>query len=100
MSRKLPSIREYPKEIQFGDVTYTIKFCRDLGHPDTMGECDPGDRVIRIKLGQGRKDTLKTFIHEVLHVLEMEHPVALEHKTIYKLEEAVFNFLWSNYFKD
>lgn len=97
---KLPGVRDYPKEIQFGDVTYKVKFMRAKNLPGSMGECDPSTHEIRISLGLGRKETLKTFIHEVLHLLEFEHPVCIEHKLIYKLEDAVFNFLWSNYFAD
>jgi hypothetical protein len=96
----LPSIRSYPKELNLGDVTYKVRFVRASSIPGSAGECDPSLHEIRISLGLGRAETLKTFIHEVLHLLEFEHPVCIEHKLIYKLEEAVFSFLWSNYFAD
>lgn len=100
MSKQLPGVRDYPKEINFGEVSYKVRFVRPQTIPGSAGECDPSLHEIRISLGLGRKETLKTFIHEVLHVLEFEHPVCIEHKLIYKLEDAVFSFLISNYFQD
>jgi hypothetical protein len=94
---KLPSIRQYPKEIHFGDETYTIRFIRKFKDKDTLGECDPSEKEIRIKLGIGRKETLKTVIHELCHLLEFETPCTLHHETIYKLEDAIFELLTKNF---
>ena len=92
-----PRIRDYPKEIHFGDDSYKIRFVRKFKDESTMGECDPSEREIRIKQGLGRVDTLKTFLHELCHLLEFEAPCTLHHETIYKLENAIFDLLIKNF---
>lgn len=92
----LPSIRSYPKTIQFGDEEYRLRFVRTFSDATTVGECDPSEKEIRIKLGQGRKETFRTLLHELLHLVEFEHPIEMKHATIYKLEEALFTLLTQN----
>lgn len=94
---KLPNIRDYPKEITLNQETYKVRFVRQFEDKKQLGICDPSEREIVIRMGLGKKETFKTFIHEVLHLLEFEGPVTLHHKTIYKLEEAIFSLLIENF---
>jgi len=90
--------KDYPKELLIGDQVYKIKFVRKFADEQTVGECDPSSLEIRILCGQGSKDTLKTFIHEVCHALiEFEHDIEIKHKMIYALEEPIFKFFCDNF---
>ena len=90
--------RDYPKELIIGDVVYKIKFVRKFDHPDTVGECDPCDKEIRILQGQSPKETLLCLIHEVCHALiEFEHDIDIKHKLIYKLEKPIYKFIRDNF---
>src|SRR5271166_2182645 len=87
---------EYPKEVHIGEVTYRVRFVNKLDHELTLGECDPGDLEIRIKKGQSREDTFKTFIHEMIHAVFDEAEIPIKHKHVYKLEEFLFDFIQKN----
>lgn len=91
----LPNQKQYPKEVFLRDIKYKILFVKGL---KDIGQTDPNKRVIRIRAGMSKNETFKTFIHEILHFLEFEHPVNLKHKIIYQLEEAIFALLSDNGF--
>lgn len=93
---KLPQKRHYPKEIHFRGETYKIQFVSKLKDKRDMGECDPSDRVIRIVKNLSREETLRTLIHECLHILEFEYPINIKHRMIYKLEDAIYELLCAN----
>jgi hypothetical protein len=91
-------IRKYPKTLKLGDETYRIRFVRRFEDKDTLGECDPEAKEIRLKLGQGREETFKTLIHEICHgLLEFEHDLKVKHKLIYGMEQAIYQFLTENF---
>lgn len=91
---KIPNIKDYPKTIHLRGETYKIRFVKKLG---CMGETDAIKREIRIKAGMSKNETFRTAIHELLHFLEFEFPVKIKHKTVYKLEKAVFQLLIDNF---
>ena len=64
--------------------------------PDCLGLCDPNARTITIKLGQSDTETVKTFIHELIHAIEAEYETPIPHKITYTLEEGVFKVLKLN----
>lgn len=87
----------YPKELHIGSEIYRVRFVRQFKEPDTIGECDPEAKEIRIKCGLGPEETLKTLIHEVCHaLLEFEHEVEIKHKLIYAIEKPVYQFIRDN----
>lgn len=89
--------KDYPKTLQIGDQIYTIRFVRKFKDKDTVGECDPCDKEIRILQGQSPKQTLICLIHEVCHALiEFEHDIEIKHKLIYALEKPIYQFLIDN----
>jgi hypothetical protein len=68
-----PPTRKYPKEITVNGNTWSVRFIRKPpDHPQNVGLSDPETRTNYIKLGQGRKETFKTFIHELIHAYEIE----------------------------
>lgn len=90
---------QYPKQLLLGDAVYRIKFVRAFEDKTQLGECDPETLEIKIKCGQSREETLKTFIHETLHaLLDFEHGVKIKHKLIYKLEEPIYQLIRDNFF--
>lgn len=91
---KIPVQRAYPKSISFGLETYTIKFSRRLKH---YGETDPETKTITIRSGLSPRLTLTTFIHELIHVIEFEHPLKISHKMVYELEKAIVELLLDNF---
>jgi len=102
---KMPKQRSYPKEIWIGGHPWQIKFKRVVdkdakGKPlDTVGLCDPSERIIYIQLGLSPTETLDVFIHEILHAIEDEYRIKLSAKNhrkgdrVYKLSEAIVDFL-------
>lgn len=91
---KLPRQSQYPKTVQFGIEVYKLKFKKGL---DCYGYTDSGTKTITIKDGLSPRMTLATYVHELLHVIEFEHPLKLKHKTIYKLEAAIVELLLDNF---
>lgn len=91
---KLPQISKYPKKVYVKGAVYRIKFVKGL---QDLGNTDSGKNLISIRAGMSKNETFRTFIHELLHLLEFEWPVRLKHKTVYKLEEAIFALLMDNF---
>ena len=85
----------YPRQLVIGDEVWSVKFVRKLD--GCYGECDPSNNEIRIRMKQSHDETLKTFIHEVVHALEFSFEFDLEHRHVYALEEAVFQLLRDNF---
>jgi len=99
---KIPRIKDYPREIHANGSLWEVRFCKKM--PDskntdtTLGLCDPSSLVIFIKLGQGRSETLSTFVHELFHLLEFEYDIEIPHKLITKLEVPVRDLILENFF--
>lgn len=98
---KPPKISDYPKEVIIKGTTYRIKFIPYQKRPDKngkrdLGYCDGAEQVIEIMRGQGREETLKTFLHEVFHAFEEEYGFTMNHRLIHRLEEPLFCFLLEN----
>lgn len=94
MLLRLPKQNKYPKKIHYKDITYKIRFVKNL---NCYGETDPGKKEIRIKHGISEREMFKTLLHELLHLVELETPIKLKHKTVYKLEQAIFELLIDNF---
>lgn len=90
--------KDYPKSLVIGDQVYKVKWVKDFKRGgNTLAECDPSDLTITIKTGQSREETMKCFIHELLHaVVEFEGDIDIPHSLIYKLEEPIFRFIKDN----
>lgn len=92
---KIPTQKQYPREIMIRGSVWTIKFVRNLG-PHLCGECDLAEREIRIAQKLKPMLRLETFVHEVLHAFEEEYGLKIPHKMIYKLEKPLCNLLIEN----
>lgn len=91
---KLPFQKSYPKKIHFGEEIYTVSFKKGL---KCFGQTDPSKKLITIKLGLSPRQTLATFIHELLHMIEFDHPLKMSHAMVYELEKAITEILLDNF---
>lgn len=96
---RLPTPRQYPKDIRVRDELYKIKFVRKIQgeSANTQGLCDPSLHIIYIKQGQTHAETFYTFIHECMHAFEAEYDIGTAHSDVYKLEKAIGDFLLTNF---
>lgn len=83
----LPGPRKYPKHLTIRGEHWEVKFARNLDkradassdESPILGLCEPDTKTIWIKLGQSKIDTLKTFVHEIVHAIEDEHGFTIPH---------------------
>ncbi len=90
----IPKIADYPKTIYIRGDAYALIFVKDM---ECLGETHARNHTIKVRAGMSRNETFRTVIHEILHAMEFSHPVKLKHKTVYKLEEAIFQFFIDNF---
>lgn len=95
---RLPGRQAYPKTIIIKGKEWKIEFVKKIGKvASDVGECDASVKVIRIKIGQSKKETFLTFIHELLHAIEDAYRFDLKHKHVYLLERAIGDVLLKNF---
>lgn len=92
--KQLPKPHKYPRRIHIKNETYRIVFTSKIKH---YGDTDPVKCVIRIRSGMSARETFSTFIHELLHAVAFEGDFKLKHKTVYSLEQALFELLIDNF---
>jgi hypothetical protein len=61
-----------------------------------LGECRFDARQIVLKKGQSERETFKTFMHELMHAMEVERGIKITHRAIYQMEEAIYYLLFHN----
>ena len=94
---KLPKI---PSRIKIKNkVVYEIVWIDSFKDPQTVGECRPWARQIALKTGASERSLFKSFVHEVLHAVEVERGIKIPHRSIYKLEDAIFYLFFHNIWK-
>lgn len=93
---KAPAMRVYQKDLLINDEWWEIQFKKKMPK-GVVGLCHSDTRVIEIKLGQTRTETLSTMVHEVLHAMEAEYDIKVPHKAIYGFERAITKFLMDNF---
>lgn len=90
----IPEVNKYPKKLYITNEVYKVVFVKRM---KDFGDTNPVTRVIRIKAGMSKRETLTTFLHECLHALHFEHGFTLRHKKVYQLEKAIFELLVDNF---
>lgn len=91
---KLPLQKNYPRKVYFADECYKIVFKKNL---ECYGITDPEKKTITIKDGLSPRALLATWVHEMIHLMEMEQPIKISHKDVYKWERAVVELLIDNF---
>ncbi len=96
---KLFKPSQYPSEVHVGHETYKIRFVKRIPKQplSVVGLADSEAKTIWIKANQSKQQLFRTYVHEICHALEFEYEIKIEHKEIYKFEEAIVQFLLSNY---
>jgi hypothetical protein len=92
---------KWKKDFIVNGHEYTVRFTSKLTDPSHVAECCGEDREIRIHPKQTKREKLCGLIHELLHAFEFEYgfKIAKRHRpgdAVYKLEEAIYNFLIEN----
>ena len=91
---KLPKI---PSHIKIKNkVVYEIVWVESFVDSDVLGECRFDARQIVLKKGQSERETFKTFMHELMHAMEVERGIKITHRAIYQMEEAIYYLLFHN----
>lgn len=94
LTKKIPSKVQIDK-----DVSYEVLWSDEISSDDQlMGQTrfDDGHKQIIIRRGLSDKDTIVTYIHEVLHAISMEHGVKLTENQILALERSFYYMLKPN----
>jgi len=96
---RLPPLRKYPKELHVNEETYSVRFVDKIPGEklDVHGICDSGKHEILIRKDLTKSQTFRVFIHEVLHALEFEYEIKIEHKTVHQLEKAIGDLFIANF---
>lgn len=68
------------------NVTYDVLWTDSFKDPTQMGECDDVKKQIIIKKGLGKRQTYYTFLHELIHVIDMENKLGLTEAQVNGLE--------------
>lgn len=93
--------RDIPREVVIAGNFWQIKFCRLIpGHPKrVLGICDPSDKTIYIRQGQGYLERLNTLVHELTHAFEYEygHRFKLKHSLVDKIAGHAARFMIDNF---
>lgn len=87
-------------------VFYTVVWVDRFDDPEQIGwtadgvgtkaRPEPGPKMIYLKKGMSRKETLEIFVHEVLHAIEFEYGITLPHKIVYALQGPLALVLTQN----
>lgn len=86
-------IRITPKVVY--EVVWVQEFPNDK---EQMGETRRDDNLKQIVISesQPKSEVFKTFLHEVLHAIDLEHKIELTEKQVIKLENGIFKVLKLN----
>lgn len=89
--------RDVPKEIEVAPgIFYKILWKRDLLKEGLCGVTYFEPKEIHVAMKMSLKETMSTIAHEALHAMSHEHGFKIEHKTIYRMEEALSFFFTRN----
>ena len=98
---KLPNKKDLAKGWLINDSIWKVLFVKSIKYGNKnkgiVGITDFSSQEIHIKTNQSKTETLSTFIHEILHAMDEEYDMKLTHKQIYQLEEAIMDFMASNF---
>lgn len=93
-------LRDLPRKFLVRDQEYQVKFVRRFpakaGTAPLDGYCDPEEQILFVRQGLSPKDRLSTLIHELLHAVDDEWGIGLDHAMVYKLEEALTHLFLCN----
>lgn len=101
-----PYIDWYRRDWLIGDSVWNVQFKRQIDKWNSLGLCDPSEKVIYIKLKQTREEVFSTAVHELHHCFEDEYDFEItkrgyvipkDHFVLDKLERAWIDFFTQNF---
>jgi hypothetical protein len=93
---------ELPDELKIMGHQYAVKCDARLSlASDHLGECASNVHEIRIGVGEGHPESAvaETLLHEIIHALDYHLSLGLEHETLGRLSEGLFQVLSANRLK-
>lgn len=95
MTRWIKWVKKIPSTVQLSrkgkyEVVWTDTIKDDT---DVLGETRFDPKQIVIKNGQSPKETVHTYVHEILHAVSAEYDVNLTEAQVRKLEKALYYIL-------
>jgi hypothetical protein len=94
---KLPTPRQYPKELTINGVNWRVIFVDQIDGKNTLGLCDSETKTIQLIKKLSPKDRAIVFTHEVLHAIEYSYALDIPHSVVYSLAEALVETLMVNF---
>lgn len=93
---KLGGQKDYPNTLHVGDDCWEVKFCRKIVE-GCLGLTDPSIKTMYLAQKQPRDELLRSFIHEVGHILEDHYGFEIPHKLLHELEDPILRFILDNW---
>lgn len=88
---------QIPHQIQLNAKSlYEILWVDNFSDGKTLGEMRPDVKQIVIKTGQTPKNTVITYLHEVIHSISNEFDIGLTENQVLKCEKAIYYLLKKN----
>lgn len=79
------------------DVSYEIVYVEEFPAPYYQyGECRFDSKQIVLNKNQAPSELYKTYLHELIHAVDMENESGLTEKQVRKLEEGIYKVLKLN----
>ena len=86
-----------PSHIRVGAAMYKIVINKDkLIEDGSDGYCNPADSVLVINSEVGPQRKWQVLVHELLHAIEVQYNIKLNHRKINQLESALYQLLKDN----
>jgi len=101
---RIPRIRDYNNtHWVVGDEVYKCTVHKKLplkNNGEAFGLCDQAKKKIKLAAWQGKIEGLRTLLHELLHAVEQEYQITLNHETLDIVSIAIADILIMNGFID
>ena len=85
-----------PQTVHILGQDFTIEFIKDRKKLDYVGRCYPNANKIELVEDLPDDKLFQTYLHEVLHAIDINLNMGLKHKQIDTLSVALYQFLKDN----
>jgi|SRR5271165_1941102 len=82
-----------PKTVKINKTKFKVQWCEKFPDKHQVGESDWNNKLMTLKRGETKKDTVHTYIHECLHLFSDEFGIKLTEKQVQKLEKGLTSWL-------
>lgn len=85
-----------PQRVQILGQEFKIEFIKDSKKTDFVGRCFPNANKIQLVEDLPDDKLFQTYLHEVLHAIDINLNMGLKHKQIDTLSVALYQFIKDN----